>query len=76
MHDTASYLHALPRAAVLQTSIARVWARLLGQLGLRPNAEDEAEEQKALADAAAAAGAASAKSDDVLARDALALRMF
>ena len=60
MHDTASHLHALPRAAVLQTSIARVWARLLGQLGLRPNAEDETEEQKTLADAAAAAGSACA----------------
>ena len=33
VHDTASYLHALPRTAVLQTSIARVWVRLLGQLG-------------------------------------------
>ena len=76
MHDTASHLHALPRAAVLQTSIARVCVRLLGQLGLRTNAENESEEQKALADATAAAGAASAKSDDDHARDALALRML
>lgn len=76
MHAMTSHLHALPRPAVLQTSIARVWARLLGQLGLRPNAEDEAAEQKALADAAAAAGAASAKSDDERARDALALKML
>ena len=66
----------MPRTAVLQTSIARVWARLLGQLGLRPNENDEAEEQKALADAAAAVGAASAKSDDERALDALALRML
>ena len=76
MHAIASHRHALPRPAVLQTSIARVWARLLGQLGLRPNAEDEAAEQKALADAAAAAGAASVKSDDERARDALALKML
>ena len=60
VHDTTSHLHALPGAAVLQTSLARVWARLLGQLGLRPNAEDEADEPKVLADAASAAGAASA----------------
>ena len=74
VHDTASHLHALPCTAVLQTSIARVWARLLGRLGLRPNADDEAKEQKALADTPA--GAASAKSDDERARDALALRML
>ena len=47
----------------LQTSIARVGAaaRLAGPA---LNAVDEAEEQKAFADAAAAAGAASAKSDE------------
>ena len=72
VHDTASHLHALPRAAVQQTSIARVLARLFGQLGLRPNAEDEAEEQTALADAAAAAGAASA-SQTTNARETLSL---
>ena len=32
MHDTASHLHALPHTTVLQTSIAYVWARLLGQM--------------------------------------------
>ena len=72
VHDTASYLHALPRTAVLQTPIARVWARMLGQLGLRPNENDVAEEQTALADAAAAAGAASA-SQTTNARETLSL---
>ena len=72
VHDTASYLHALPLTAVLQTFIAYVWARLLGQLGLRPNENDEAEEQKALADAAAAAGAACA-SQTTNARETLSL---
>ena len=72
VHDMASYLHALPRTAVLQTSIARVWVRLLGQLGLRRKAENESGEQNALADAAAAAGAASA-SQSTNARETLSL---
>ena len=40
-----------------------MWARLLGQLGLRPNAEDEAAEQKRLAGVASQANTAAAQTE-------------
>ena len=46
-----------------QTTVARVWARLLGQLGLRPNAEEEERARKALADTASSTTAAAAQTE-------------
>jgi hypothetical protein len=58
--------------AALQTSVARIWARLQGQLGLRPNAEEEEARTQALSLAAAGAGAAATASEADRARADLA----